>query len=652
MATNRTVTVKASGGDYTTLSAAIVGEKGDLVSLDRQLTIECYSKQDTTAVTIADADWVTDVTRYILITTPTSERHQGQLDTTKYILQVSGATALTITVPFVRVDGLQIRETGNYHCIQLTDSSTSGADIRFSNNLLITSSSAQVKAVVYMSGGTATDRNYYFWNNSFTGAVYGSGNTCGLDVSKPVNVYVYNNSFVTNYKGIVRSDTYSSNVIAVNNIFSKRLITGYAACTGTFAAGTDYNSTDFSSMGYTVTGGGNTHDRVSQTFRFLGYHTDVYACGISTLDTGAKEYGVSDPGSGLFSTDIRGTTRTTWSIGAFEPPNPSTHTVTVKSSGGDYTTLSGAISGESKNLINLNRRLVIECYAKQDTSFVYMNQTQWTTDLDRSITITVPEGERHSGIYDTTKYRLEVGAAHPIQIGHGVFATIEWLQIYLTGAPGANFRVVYIGQSTARGSDIIIRNCIIRSNGTGSFSYQGLVHASYVGSNQSYIYVYNNMIYDGSGTNAYGFQCDIAGNYYVYNNTFYNVYGGLRFFNHTIAIWKNNLFNVNSETAASGTTLSAGTDYNRTNLSTLGYTVTGSGNTNDATSQTFTFVNPTASPIDLHLSTSDTGAKNLGVSDPGSGLFLNDIDGQTRTGSWDVGADEIVSSSSRRIFVD
>lgn len=43
---------------------------------------------------------------------------------------------------------------------------------------------------------------------------------------------------------------------------------------------------------------------------------------------------------------------------------------------------------------------------------------------------------------------------------------------------------------------------------------------------------------------------------------------------------------------------------------------------------------------DLHLQSGDTVAKNAGTSNPASGLFLDDIDGQTRSGSWDIGADE------------
>ena len=60
-----------------------------------------------------------------------------------------------------------------------------------------------------------------------------------------------------------------------------------------------------------------------------------------------------------------------------------------------------------------------------------------------------------------------------------------------------------------------------------------------------------------------------------------------------------------------------------------------------------TFVNSAAG--DYHLSPSDTALKDLGANTCGDASPLNyttDIDGQTRTGTWDIGADEYVASAS------
>lgn len=53
-----------------------------------------------------------------------------------------------------------------------------------------------------------------------------------------------------------------------------------------------------------------------------------------------------------------------------------------------------------------------------------------------------------------------------------------------------------------------------------------------------------------------------------------------------------------------------------------------------------TFVNVGSGTEDFHLSSSDTNAKDLGTSL--SGTFTIDIDGETRSGTWDIGADEYV----------
>lgn len=320
-------------------------------------------------------------------------------------------------------------------------------------------------------------------------------------------------------------------------------------------------------------------------------------------------------------------------------------TVTVKASGGDYTSLAAAVAGEEKNLVALDRQLTIECYAKLDTSGVVFDRTAWTTDATHYILVTVPPSERHAGTYDTSKYRIEVSNANPLQIHHGVYIVVEWLQIYLIN--GSN-RPVYLGGATNSASNITVRNCIVLV--ASNFGYNGAIHGSYTGNAGTNVYIYNNLIYGGLSTSAWGFQNEIPGNYYLWNNTVVNFTGGLNRNGNGNVVAKNNLLSVTT-TAATGT-FAAGTNYNATNQSSMGYTVTGGGNTNDRVSQTFTFVN--AGSSDYHLAESDTGARDLGMSDPGSGAFSNDIDGQARSGVWDIGMDEIPAAGGgarRRVVV-
>lgn len=130
MPTVVTKTVKPSGGDYTTLRAAIIGEAADLVSNDTQIDIACYAMQDTTAVAVADwAGYTTDATHYVRIYTPSTERHNGKRSTSKYRLEAAKPFtdgALSLSAQYVHIDGLQIKNThgGAHAALSITGSTT------------------------------------------------------------------------------------------------------------------------------------------------------------------------------------------------------------------------------------------------------------------------------------------------------------------------------------------------------------------------------------------------------------------------------------------------------------------------------------------------------------------------------------------------
>ena len=63
MATEIVHTIKASGGDYSSLSAWEAAQQRDLVSADEIAVAECYGFVDTSGAIIDG--WTTDSTRYI-----------------------------------------------------------------------------------------------------------------------------------------------------------------------------------------------------------------------------------------------------------------------------------------------------------------------------------------------------------------------------------------------------------------------------------------------------------------------------------------------------------------------------------------------------------------------------------------------------------
>ncbi len=310
--TNRTVTVRPSGGNYTSLAAAIAGEKGNLVALNRQLTIECYAMADTTAAVFANADWVTDATRHILITVPPTERHAGVWTTSKYYLQVAGI-ALRVHAPlFVRIDGVQIYSTGDNSTFYVGGPDAGAGDIRISNSIIRGTSSSGYRGVFNASFTGGAGMVVRAWNNLIYG---GSGaNGRGISVDVLGTYHFWNNTIAGNNVGVY---TTIGSLILVNNLFTGNTTTG----SGALAAGTNNNRTSNASLGYTVSGGGNTNDAVSQTFTFV--NSGAFNWHLAENDIGARGRGVYNPSAGFYFTDVDGEPRgaTSWDVGFDEYPS-------------------------------------------------------------------------------------------------------------------------------------------------------------------------------------------------------------------------------------------------------------------------------------------------------------------------------------------
>ncbi len=151
MPTVRTVTVKSSGGDYSSLSAAEAGEQGDLVTLDRQLDIECYSMTDTTVALFNG--WTTDATRYIRIFTPTAERHSGVWTTGKYNLDTTSSNSLEFREDYWRIEGLQVRSSNASNIAVRTQATAAAGSVDMQIESCI------VRGSVVIGSGAATIRN-------------------------------------------------------------------------------------------------------------------------------------------------------------------------------------------------------------------------------------------------------------------------------------------------------------------------------------------------------------------------------------------------------------------------------------------------------------------------------------------------------------
>lgn len=318
-------------------------------------------------------------------------------------------------------------------------------------------------------------------------------------------------------------------------------------------------------------------------------------------------------------------------------------TVTVRSSGGDYTSLNAALAGESANLTtNCHGTgsagiLTISCGNFEDTTAASTG-TGYTTSSSYYINIVGDPSDivsgTNTGVWSTSRYRLVYTGATASAIAvyeqHVRFSDI---QIFLNRVGVSYEACINFAYYSGTNAEHYVVRSIFRSTG-GSCDTAKFVNACDNGG----LTVINSIFYDSRSVN--GCKCiDAKANTIVYNCTFQNSYLGI-LLTGTSAVIQNCLFS-SLNTGVSGT-CAAGTDYNATNNAAIGYTVTGGGNTHDRLSQTFTFVDESGD--NFHLAANDSGARDYGVDL--SGTFTDDIDGQTRTGTWDIGADEYIAVST------
>lgn len=289
-----TYTVKSSGGDYTSLSAAEAARNGNHVAAAAITTIELYGMVDTTNVIIDGG--TASVDYYFNVVTAGDGVHAGKWTPTAYIQRnSSGINSFIVRDQYVRITGVQAETTTNLisrvafridtehnitlkNCIVRRGSGTDRVDAVYnvnSNNLLVINLLAYdlVKGTVgfgiYTTGGTTTAYN------------------CGVE-----------NAYISYFRD-------GTSTLTTTNCWSQNSVDGWS---GTISG--DYNLTDAASDPQMP--GANSVANVTLTFVDLAgedYH-------LSATDTAAIGGGTNL--SGTFTDDIDGETRSAWDIGPDE----------------------------------------------------------------------------------------------------------------------------------------------------------------------------------------------------------------------------------------------------------------------------------------------------------------------------------------------
>lgn len=270
------------------------------------------------------------------------------------------------------------------------------------------------------------------------------------------------------------------------------------------------------------------------------------------------------------------------------------------------------------------------------------NYIRWTCDPGKG------DGCNTTGIWSTSHYRLSTSDNTTTLDVNDPYWQIVRLQIEQTGGGDANSHRGISFANLGGGDGPILLGNIIRCSGTCSSSPGSGANRNGVYMNDNSagnMIVVNNLIY---GFADKQFQLNTSGfgaaTYAIYNNTFYGGAYGLWVYadgGPDTGYIKNNLLCGSSsgdyfKTAEAWTSLTTGNN------------VTCDTSSPDASyrSATISWVNQAGG--DYHLQSSDSGAKDRGADLSADAIysFSTDIDTDSRSGSWDVGADEYYSAAT------
>lgn len=307
MATSKTV--KASGGDYTTLSAWEDAIDGDLTGTG-VAEVTCYAIDDTTAVSIAG--WTTTSSDYVYIHVDSTARHAGKWDGDKYNLVLADVDAFTIGEDFVRVDGLQVCTSsmnGNGDDPISIPNGAIGAsgDIRLSN--IIVKGSADTTYYQYGIGVSDADAVVKIWN-SIVYNVGGSASVNSIGLVSVGTTSLYSSTVIGGRYGIACN----GGTLTVKNTYAGGSVTeDYIRVSGTLAktncasedqSADDTGTNETASNCVAAAVALSTSTFVNVTAGSEDYHLVV---GSALIGAGASTSGESAPLD--FTIDIDGDTR-------------------------------------------------------------------------------------------------------------------------------------------------------------------------------------------------------------------------------------------------------------------------------------------------------------------------------------------------------
>jgi len=311
-------------------------------------------------------------------------------------------------------------------------------------------------------------------------------------------------------------------------------------------------------------------------------------------------------------------------------------TRTVKSSGGDYTSLSAWEAGRQADLTGLGPEIAECSTALADTTAVVVDG--WTTTAADYIEIKAVDGSWASPLWSTSKYRLSLSSG-ALQVNEH-YTRVRGLQIEqssLSDIAGC------VSNGNVSGG-LLFDSCHCRAAAGGTHLGVAInVHSN--GLNIAASVVVNCLAIGNWGNDGFGGNIFVRAELAIDLVSVYNctTYGGRRSIRlragraDSDVVAKNNLFIGATSTYHD----SVGTGVNNAfDASTKGGTDTGAIDLT-ATADAAIFTDQPSGDYSLVTA---SAAKDVGVnlSADSAYAFSVDIDAQARVAPWDVGADEIV----------